>query len=153
MSGGVGRTTDISQMSPEERASRLFDRVMRHQEAGQVDSMRFFLPMALQAHQMLASHTEDSRFHLGLLQLANENPAGAIAQADSIQRMTSDHLFIYVLRARALTERGDAAGARRAYSDYLRAEAAERGKQRPEYTDHSTTLDLFRNEARQRSGG
>jgi hypothetical protein len=147
VSGGMGRT-DISQMTPEQRANRLFDRVMRHSEAGQQDSVGFFLPMALQAHRMLPDLSVDSRFHLGLLHLAGEDPAGALAQADTIQRAEPGHLFIHVLRARALEQQGDNTGARRAYAEYLRGEAAERAKQRPEYIDHTTTLDLFRDEAR-----
>ena len=39
--------TDISNMSPEERASRLFKRVMRYSEQRKMDSARFFAPMAI----------------------------------------------------------------------------------------------------------
>src|SRR2546426_995148 len=44
---------DISQMSPEERATRLFDRVMILAQAGKQDSVAFFLPMAVGAYQQL----------------------------------------------------------------------------------------------------
>src|SRR2546426_6951876 len=40
---------DISQMSPEERATRLYNRVMTLHSQGKSDSAGFFLPMALQA--------------------------------------------------------------------------------------------------------
>ena len=43
-----GRAPDISQMSPEERADRLFQRVMTYVAQGQTDSVRFFSPMAIQ---------------------------------------------------------------------------------------------------------
>lgn len=150
--GGMSRASDISSMSPEERANRLFDRVMRHETAGQMDSVLFFLPMALQAHQMLPALSSDARFHIGLLQLAGGDPAGALAQADTIQRAAPGHLFVFILRARALEQRGDSAGARRAYAEFLRTETAERGRQRPEYADHATTLTEFQAEARQRTG-
>src|SRR5438445_13589489 len=39
------RAPDISQMSPEERATRLFNRVEELAEAGKQDSVQFFLPM------------------------------------------------------------------------------------------------------------
>src|SRR5213596_234336 len=39
---------DISQMSPEERATRLYNRVMTLHSQGKPDSAEFFLPMALQ---------------------------------------------------------------------------------------------------------
>src|SRR5579859_468667 len=44
---------DISQMSPEERARRLFDRVMALAQRGAQDSVQFFLPMALGAYAQL----------------------------------------------------------------------------------------------------
>src|SRR5437879_444515 len=44
---------DISQMSPEERATRLYNRVMMLHTQGQPDSAEFFLPMALQAYALL----------------------------------------------------------------------------------------------------
>jgi hypothetical protein len=149
--GGM-RAPDISQMSPQERADRLFDRVIRLSEAGRTDSVRFFLPMALQAHAMLPAVSIDARFHIGLLHSAGGDPAGALAQADTILRATRTHLFGFILRARALEERKDGAGARRAYADFLRNETAERALERPEYADHTTTLDMFREEARQRTG-
>lgn len=148
---GMMRASDISQMSPEERANRLFERVMRHAEAEQMDSARFFLPMALQAHQMLPALSIDARFHIGLLHLVGGNVAPALAEADTIQRATPAHLFGFILRARALEQRGDSTGARRVYAEFLRNDTAERARQRPEYADHATTLDLFRDEARAHS--
>jgi hypothetical protein len=142
-------------MSPEERANRLFDRVMRYSEAQQFDSMRFFLPMAIQSHLMLPTLSSDARFHLGLLHLAGNDAASALAQADTILTGTPNHLFGFVLRARAYGARSDTTGMRRAYTAYLRNETAERARQRPEYSEHGTTLDMFREEARahsQRSG-
>lgn len=146
--GGAVRASDISQMSPEERANRLFDRVMRHAEAGQMDSVQFFLPMALQTHMMLPALSTDARFHIGLLQLVGGDGDAAMAQADTILRATPNHLFGLMLRARGLEARGDSAAARRAYAAFLSNVTGERARARPEYSDHATTLDLFRDEAR-----
>src|SRR5205085_8493239 len=44
-----GRAPDISQMSPQEQADRLFDRVMRYTSEGKNDSAAFFAPMAMGA--------------------------------------------------------------------------------------------------------
>src|SRR5437667_126867 len=41
----------------------------------------------------------------------------------------------------------DAAGARRAYADFLKNEAAERTRQRPEYGEHAENLDAFHQQA------
>lgn len=149
---GLPRASDISQMSPEERANRLFDRVMRYSTAGQRDSVMVFLPMALQAHQMLPAVSTDARFHIGLLHLEGGDVDGALAQADTIRRAAATHLFAYILRARAFGLRGDTVATRQAYAEYLRNETAERGRGRPEYGEHPTTLDTFREEARLHAG-
>jgi len=150
------RAPDISQMSPEERANRLFNRVMTLAEAGKGDSVRFFLPMALGAYNQLPQLDPDARYHIGMLQLAGGDVEAALAQADTIQRAVSTHLFIYVLRAHAYQQTGNTQQERRAYSEFLRNERAETGKNRPEYNDHREALDNFKAEAarvtNQRSG-
>ncbi len=140
---------DISQMSPEERATRLYNRVMSLHAAGQQDSAQFFLPMALQAYAMLPALDVDARYHIGVLALAGGDAGGALAQADSIRRAVSTHLFAFMLRARALELQKDTRGARHAYRDFLRSEAAERGRKRPEYADHEQNLDAFHEQATQ----
>jgi len=139
--------SDISQMSPEERAQRLFDRVMRLGEEGKMDSVQFFLPMAIGAYQQLPALSLDSHFDIGLLRLAGGDAPGAIAEADAIRRSVPTHLFASVLRARALQAQNDAAGARRVYLDFLKNEAAERARRRPEYEEHGRILDAFHTEA------
>src|SRR5437016_6852885 len=144
---------DISQMSPEERATRLYNRVMTLHSQGKPDSAGFFLPMALQAYAMLPALDVDARYHVGVLDLTASDPAGALAQADSIRRAAPTHLFAFMLRARALELRHDLAGSRRAYSDFLTHEARERARNRPEYADHTENLDAFHEQARQVAGG
>jgi hypothetical protein len=144
---------DISQMSPEERATRLYNRVMTLHTQGKADSAEFFLPMALQAYAMLPALDVDGRYHIGVLDLTGGNAAGALAQADTIRRAVPTHLFGFMLRARALDLQRDAAGARRAYSDFLKNEVAERSRQRPEYSEHAQNLDAFHEQATQVTGG
>jgi len=134
---------DISQMSPEERANRLFNRVMILAEGGKQDSVRFFLPMALAAYSQLAALDPDARYHLGLLHLAGGDVAAALAQADTIQRTVPNHLFIYVLRAHAYQAQGNTAQEQRAYADFLRHEQAELALKRAEYDDHRESLTNF----------
>ena len=139
-------------MSPEERANRLFNRVMILAEAGREDSVRFFLPMALGAYSQLPTLDADARYHVGLLELAGGDAAAALAQADTIQREVPNHLFIYVLRAHAYSALSNTAQERRAYADFLRNEPAEMAKKRPEYADHSDALTSFTAEASRVSG-
>src|SRR6058998_1157777 len=138
---------DISQMSPEERATRLYNRVMLLHTQGKADSAEFFLPMALRAYAMLPALDVDARYHIGVLDLTSGDAAGALAQADAIRRAVPTHLFGFMLRARALDLKHDAAGARRAYADFLKNEAAERTRQRPEYGEHAENLDTFHQQA------
>src|SRR6266700_2906793 len=129
---------DISQMSPEERATRLYNRVMSLHSQGQADSAEFFLPMALQAYAMLPALDVDARYHIGVLDLTGGDAAGALAQADTIRRATPTHLFGFALRA---------------YRAFLQNEAAERARQRPEYGEHAQNLDAFRDQAKQVTAG
>src|SRR6059058_1123771 len=157
-SGGARRNRsrlpppDISQMSPEERATRLYNRVMMLHTQGKADSAAFFLPMALQAYTMLPALDVDARYHIGVLDLTGGNAAAALAQADTIRRTVPTHLFGYMLRARGLELERDTAGARRAYRDFLRHEAAERTRRRPEYGDHAENLDAFHEQAAKAAG-
>jgi len=144
---------DISQMSPEERATRLYNRVMSLHSQGKTDSSEFFLPMALQAYAMLPALDVDARYHIGVLDLTGGNAAGALAQADTIRHAAPTHLFGIMLRARALELNRDAPGALRAYRAFLQNQAAERARQRPEYSEHAQNLDAFRDQARQITAG
>jgi hypothetical protein len=149
---GAAPAPDISRMSPEEQAQRLFDRVMILEEQGKTDSVRFFMPMAIGAYQMLPAMSLDAHFDVGLLQLTAGDPAAALAEADTIQQQVSTHLFAFVLRARAFEARGDSAAARQPYRDFLKNETAERARDRQEYQEHRNILDAFHAEAVRRTG-
>jgi hypothetical protein len=153
LAAGAGiRAPDISQLSPAERATRLYNRVMRLHSEGQADSAEFFLPMARQAYAMLPVLDVDARYHVGVLALTAGDAAAALAQADTIQRAAPTHLFAFMLRARALELRRDTAGALRAYRAFLVHEAAERARRRPEYGDHAENLDSFHGQATAAAG-
>jgi zinc ribbon protein len=156
-SSGGARPPDISQMSPEERANRLFNRVMILAEAGKTDSVQFFLPMALGAYSQLPGLDVDARYHVGLLQLAGGDAKAALAQADTIRQTIPTHLFIYLLRAHAYNQLGIAQEERRAYVDFLHNESAELAQKRPEYGQdaHLEALTNFHAEAERktRTGG
>src|SRR5438093_3120856 len=138
---------DISQMSPEERATRLYNRAMTLHTQGKADSAEFFLAMAPQPYAKVPALDVDARYHIGVLDLTSGNAAAALAQADTIRRAVPTHLFAFMLRARGLELERDTAGARRAYRDFLTHEAAERTRQRPEYGEHAENLDAFHRQA------
>ena len=105
---GMGpRAPDISSLSPQERADRLYNRVMLLASQGKVDSVQFFAPMALTAYQMLAPLNADQRYDMGRIgEVVGAIPL-AKAQADSILRENPNHLLGLILGARLATLEGD----------------------------------------------
>ena len=148
--GVAGRAPDISSLTPAERAERLYDRIMGAAERGRSDSVRFFLPMALQAYEALGALSIDQRYDLGRLAEVAGDARLAGAQADTILAAQSQHLLGLVLASRAARLRGDKS-AERAFLDKLaKAEPSERSKQLPEYLLHQNDIDIALAEWRQR---
>lgn len=132
---------DISQMAPEERAERLYDRVMSLNERGRSDSVQFFAPMAMQAYVMLGSLNSDQRYDLGRIAAVAGATDIAKAQADTILSTHPQHLLGLMLAADVAAKSGD----RSAETAYLRrfvaAAPSERAKQLPEYQQHVAEID------------
>jgi hypothetical protein len=132
---------DISSMSPEERASRLFDRVMRYGEEGKTDSLKVFAPMAIQAYEMLGPPDAHGRYDVGMIGVASGDVQLARAQADTILGTNRTHLLGLVLAMKAAGLRQDTK-ARAEYQRRLVAAApAERAKKLKEYEDHKADID------------
>ena len=106
------RAPDISSMTPAERAERLYDRIMSAAERGRTDSVRFFLPMAMQAYENLGPLSIDQRYDVGRLAEVGGDARVAAAQADTILRAQSKHLLGLLLASKAARLRGDTAAAR-----------------------------------------
>jgi hypothetical protein len=138
--GGAMRAPDISSMSPQERADRLFNRVMLLSSEGKLDSAAFFAPMALGAIEALAPLNAHQRYDVGLVALVIGDASRAQSEAEAILGEQPTHLLGLILAARAADLRGDlAAGA-----DFRRrlraAEPAERGRALQEYEDHDADI-------------
>ena len=134
--GGMARAPDISAMSPEERADRLFNRVMRLSTEGKTDSAAFFGPMALGALEALTPLDAHRRYDMGLVALVTGENQLAAAQADTILAARGNHLLGLWLAARAADARGDATKAREFRRRIAAAAASERNAGLPEYRDH-----------------
>lgn len=135
------RAPDISRMSPAERAERLYDRIMGAAERGRVDTVRIFMPMALQAYQALGELNADQRYDLGRLAEVAGDAAIAGAQADTILRSQPNHLLGLLLASKAAGLRNDTRVAQQYLQRLVRAEPAERAKQLPEYLLHQADID------------
>ncbi len=138
--GGAMGAPDISSMSPEERADRLFNRVMSLASEGKTDSAAFFSPMALSALEALAPHNAHRRYDIGLVAMVAGRPDIAAAQADTILQQRPTHLLGLVLAARAAEARRDAAARGGFQRRLVAAERAELATGLPEYGDHNADI-------------
>jgi hypothetical protein len=138
---GAMRAPDISSMSPEERANRLFDLVMRFGEQGKTDSVKFFAPMAIEAYAMIGPPNAHSRYDVGMIAIVSGDLALARAEADTILAGDKTHLLGLVLAMKAAGLRGDMA-ARAGYQRRLAAAAPiERTKKLKEYEEHQGDIE------------
>lgn len=143
------RGPDISQMSPEEQADRLFNRVMLLSSQGKNDSVMFFAPMAINAYQMLAPLDADQRYDVGRIAEAAGAVELARAQADTILAANPTHLLGLALGARAAGLMRDSAARRSFLRRLLAANEAELAKKLPEYSRHGADITEALADARQ----
>lgn len=134
------QASDISSMSPEEQADRLFNRVMRLSSEGKADSAAFFGTMAFGALEALAPLDAHRRYDMGLVALVMGDQGRARAQADTILAQNRNHLLGLSLAARAADARNDAAAAAAFRRRLVAAAATERARALPEYTDHAADI-------------
>lgn len=135
-------------MTPREQADRLFDRVMREHEAGNMDQVTFFAPMTLQAYEVLGPMDNDARYHIGLINAITGETEAALAQADSLEIETAGHLFVPMLRSGVYQTLGQNAEVQRSYATFLQNYDTEMARGRPEYDMHSVSVSNFLEEAR-----
>jgi hypothetical protein len=146
--GGGSAAPNIANLSPSERANRLYTRIMEYAEAGKVDSVAFFAPMAMASHEMLEGPTADERYHFGRIAEVTNAPPVAKAQADTILQGTPNHLLGLLLAARAARMTGDTAAAKRFDQRLLKALEPELATRLPDYDMHRAEIDRAAEEAR-----
>ncbi len=146
------RAPDISSLSPQERADRLYNRVMLLASQGKGDSVLFFAPMALTAYQMLAPLNADQRYDMGRIgEVAGAIPL-AKAQADTILRQNPNHLLGLILEARLATLAGDSTALRSYERRLITADKAEAKQKRDEYLRHQDDIANALQQARKSLG-
>jgi len=134
------RAPDISQMSPRERAARLFDRIMRLDEEGKRDSVQLFASMAIPTFQSLQPLDAHVRYDLGRVAAVAGELDLAQAQADTILTARPQHLLGLILAAITADRRGDATAAHRFRSRLVAAEPGERAQNLEEYQLHDADI-------------
>jgi hypothetical protein len=138
---GMPRAPDISQLTPAQRAERLYDRIMTEHEAGRAENVQAFMPMAVAAYEMLGPLSLDQRYDLGRLGEVGGDTALARAQADTILRTRPTHLLGLILSARVARAERSEPRARAFDARLLAGEASERAAALPEYLLHKSDID------------
>jgi tetratricopeptide (TPR) repeat protein len=139
MGQGGGFTGDIRQ-----DADRLFNRVMGAAEAGDLDEVNQFMPMALQAYEMIPELDHDGLFHLAILYETAGEYAMARARAEDILRSAPDHILALGVAGTSSVSAGDSAAARQYFQRLLAGFDGEAQRGRPEYGHHQVMLDEYR---------
>lgn len=141
---GMPSASDLAEMSPREAADRLFNRAMRLSSGGDsAGRAPFFARMGVRAYRRVPAEEvgSDLRFHVGLLQLVQDDVPSARAVADTILRDEPGHLLGLYLAARVAESAGDGEAARR-WRDSLRSAVSRTDLDaRPEYRAHRTLLE------------
>lgn len=133
---------DLSKMTPEEAAIRLYNRVMGAHERGQVDTVQMFAPMAITAYQMLGNLNADQRYDLGRIAAVSGDEKMARAEADSILAQNPTHLLGLILAGSAARMRKDLTAERAYYDKLVAAAPSERTKNLDEYTAHTNDISI-----------
>ena len=148
--GGMPSAAAIANMSPEEKADRLFNRVMMYASEGKRDSAAIFAPMAFQSYKMLGTLNAHQHFDLGLIAVAVGDAPRAKTESDAILKKNPTDLLGLTLAIRA-AELAKNNAARVGFEKRLiAAEPAERKITRQEYVDHGNDIDAALKEARGR---
>lgn len=138
---GGGAAPNIANLSPSERANKLYIRIMEYAEMGKVDSVAFFAPMALASHEMLEGPSLDERYHYGRIAEVTGNAEVAKAQADTILKEQTDNLLGLLLASRAARMTKDEAAAKGFDARLLKALAPQLATQAEEYVQHRSEID------------
>lgn len=150
-SGGV-RAPDISNLSPQERADRLYNRVMLLASEGKIDSVQFFAPMAVQSYLQLQPLNADQRYDLGRIGEVTGALPLAKAQADSILIQNPNHLLGLILEARLAVISGDSTELHSYERRLIAAQKTELAKKRDEYDRHQDDISTALQQARKSLG-
>lgn len=154
MTGGVPPTgaaaVDITSMTPQERASRLFDRIMRLTEEGKQDSVELFASMAIPVYESLGALDLDARYDLGRIAQVSGRLDIAQAQADTILQLAPSHLLGLILAAAVAEARGDQPRRAALERRLLDAETGQLAQNLDEYIRHRADIDVALAAARRR---
>lgn len=149
----AGAPPDLSSMTPREAADRLYDRIMRAASAGDTAEALAFLPMALDAYDLVVPLDADGHYHVSLLHALGGDHLMAREAAGRALADAPNHLLLLGAAARAASELGDDGQANAYYARFLEAWESERARGLEEYSMHAIPLAEMREAAEARAGG
>ena len=144
---GSGTPPDISNMSPLEAATRLFNRVMTAVSAGDSAQAQAFVPMAIAAYDRARPLDHDGLFHLSMLNRTAMNLEAALDNAIEILDDDPNHLLALASAAEASIEMGELDQAEEYYRRIAEVYDVESQRQLPEYADHFRIVEVLKDDA------
>ena len=138
------RPPDLSKMTPREAADRLFNRVMAASERGDIDEVRRFAPMAVQAYELIENINLDGLFHLGLMNLVMENKKDVMSFAERIKNKIPNHLLALFLEYKVAALMQDASQKNKIGKIFLKSYPEEIKIDREEYVAHRISIEDLR---------
>lgn len=150
---GAASQVDLASMTPREAADRLYDRIMRAASAGDTAEALAFLPMALDAYNLVLPLDADGHYHVSLLHALGADYRMAREAADRALADAPNHLLLLGAAARAAIELGDDDGAAAYYARFREAWESEQARGLEEYSMHAIPLGEMRQAAEARPGG
>ena len=154
--GGAGAgpgAVDLSSMTPRQAADRLFDRVMRAASANNDAEVSMFLPMAIQAYDMLGTKDADAYYHQSLLQLTGTNNEAALEAARQGLELHEDHLLNLYAAGSAALALEDTALARQYLERLLAVYDQEMASGNLDYEAHAAQMGTIREFAEENTAG
>jgi hypothetical protein len=143
---GGSRPPDLSKMTPQEMADRLFNRIMLLSSQGKTDSALAFAPMAFQAYSMVVDQQGhpleiDQRYDIGRIGEVTGALPLAKAQADTILQQHPNHLLGLLLAAHVAKLSGNTPALQEYTRRFTQAKSSELAKKLPEYDRHRSDID------------
>ncbi len=144
---GSGAPPDLSQMTPIEAATRLFNRVMTAVSAGDSVQAQSFVPMAIAAYERARPLDHDGLFHLSMLNRTAMNLEAALDNAVEILEEDPNHLLALAAAAEAHIELGELDQAEPHYRRILEIYDEEVTRPLEEYDMHSSIVTVLKRDA------
>jgi len=142
-----GTPPDITQMTPLEAATRLFNRVMTAISQGDSAQAQAFVPMAIAAYDRARPLDHDGLFHLSMLNRTAMNLDAALDNAEEILAEDPNHLLALAAAAEAAIELGYEDEAEGYYRKILEVYDQELARGLEEYAIHSAIVGVLKDDA------